>query len=91
MTIIDNNFFVMKMGFKSKLLNFKDCAVNSMIYNTYYNSDLDNDLIYLESRDGLDFTGNIFRIVEELSTGKYGDLWQPRPWKKPNIFSLIQE
>lgn len=67
-------FFVMFMGFKSKLLNLKDCAINSMIYDTYYNKDLDENLVYLESRDGLDFTGNIFRIVEELSTGKYDDL-----------------
>jgi CDP-glycerol glycerophosphotransferase len=45
-----------------------------MIYNAYYNGDLDEKLVYLESRDGLDFTGNIFRIVEELSTGNYGEL-----------------
>ena len=62
------------MGFKSKLLNFKDCAVNSMIYKAYYNDEIDSNLVYLESRDGLDFTGNILRITEELSTGKYGDL-----------------
>ena len=62
------------MGFKTKLRDFKDCTVNSMIYKAYYNDDLDDNLVYLESRDGLDFTGNIFRIVEELSTGKYGDL-----------------
>ena len=73
---VTNSFFLFcdKMGFKSKLLNFKDCAINSMIYNTYYNKDLDENLVYLESRDGLDFTGNIFRIVEELSTGNYGNL-----------------
>jgi CDP-glycerol glycerophosphotransferase len=65
---------VIKMGFKSKLRNFKDCAINSMIYNAYYNDDLDEKLVYLESRDGLDFTGNIFRIVEELSNDAYDDL-----------------
>ena len=62
------------MGLKSKLLNFKDCAVNSMIYKAYYKDEIDSNLVYLESRDGLDFTGNILRITEELSTGKYGDL-----------------
>ena len=62
------------MGFKSKLRNFKDCAVNSMIYNAYYDEDIDEKLVYLESRDGLDFTGNIFRIVEELSNAEYDDL-----------------
>ena len=79
----------MKMGFKSKLLNLKDGAINSMIYNTYYNNDLDNDLIYLESRDGLDFTGNIFRIVEELSTGKYGD-FKVHVHAKPHVVDKIR-
>ena len=68
------SFFWDIMGFKSKLINFKDCAINSMIYNTYYNKDIDENLVYLESRDGLEFTGNIFRIVEELSSGNYGNL-----------------
>lgn len=62
------------MGFKSKIRNFKDCNINSMIYNTYYNDDIDEKLVYLESRDGLDFTGNIFRIAEELSNEEYNDL-----------------
>ncbi|MBE6498985.1 MAG: glycosyltransferase [Methanobrevibacter thaueri] len=77
------------MGFKSKLLNFKDCAINSMIYNTYYNKNLDDKLIYLESRDGLDFTGNIFRIVEEISTGKYGD-FKIHVHAKPNVVNKIK-
>lgn len=37
-------------------------------YDTYYNKPLDNGLVYLESRDGMDFTGNIFRIAQELCT-----------------------
>ncbi len=77
------------MGFKSKLLNFKDCAVNSMIYNTYYNKSIDEKLVYLESRDGLDFTGNIFRIVEELSTGKYGD-FKIHVHAKPHVAKRIK-
>lgn len=77
------------MGFKSKLRNFKDCAINSMIYNEYYNSDLDENLVYLESRDGLDFTGNIFRIVEELSTGKYGD-FKIHVHAKPQVVDKIK-
>ena len=79
----------MKMGFKSKLLNFKECAVNSMIYNAYYNKDIDENLVYLESRDGLDFTGNIFRIVEELSTGNYGDL-KIHVHAKPHVVDKIK-
>ena len=78
------------MGFKSKLLNFKECAVNSMIYKTYYDDDLDEKLVYFESRDGLDFTGNIFKIVEELSTGKYGD-YKIHVHAKPNVVDKIKE
>ena len=77
------------MGFKSKLHNFKDCAVNSMIYNAYYNNDLDERLVYLESRDGLDFTGNIFRIAEELSNEKYDDL-KVYVHAKPHVVDKIK-
>ncbi len=35
-------------------------------YDTYYNKPIDDGLVYLESRDGMDFTGNIFRIAQEL-------------------------
>ena len=89
MTVSVTNLFRDKMGFKSKLRNFKDCAINSMIYNEYYNHDIDVNLVYLESRDGLDFTGNIFRIVEELSTGKYGDL-KIHVHAKPQVASKIR-
>lgn len=78
------------MGLKSKLRNLKDCAVNSMIYNVYYNNDLDENLVYLESRDGLDFTGNIFRIVEELSGGNYGNL-KIHVHAKPQVVGKIKE
>ena len=56
-----------------KIRNLKDCLDNSSIYDAYYNGSIDENLIYFESRNGRDFTGNIFRIVEEVSTGKYGD------------------
>ena len=62
------------MGFKDKFRNLKECRINSTIYNEYYNSGLEDDIVYVESRNGFDFTGNIFRIVEELSTGAYGNL-----------------
>ena len=90
MTVTNSYFFSDKMGFKSKLLNLKEYAVNSMIYNTYYNDDLDEKLVYLESRDGLDFTGNIFRIVEELSTGDYGDL-KIYVHAKPHVVDKIKD
>lgn len=62
------------MGFVTKLHHFKDCRENSKIYDIYYNEPVNEDIVYLESRNGKDFTGNIFRIAEELSTGKYGNL-----------------
>ena len=77
------------MGFKSKLVNLKDSAINSMIYEVYYKEDIDENLVYLESRDGLDFTGNIFRIVEELSTGNYGDL-KIHVHAKPHVVDKIK-
>lgn len=58
---------------KQKVLNLKQHLINSYIYNPYYNEDIDEELVYVESRDGKDFTGNILRIVEELSTGNYGN------------------
>ena len=57
-----------------KIRNLKECLDNSSIYDAYYNDSIDENLAYFESRNGRDFTGNIFRIVEELSTGNYGDL-----------------
>ena len=48
-------------------------AENSEIYSNYY-GDLDENLVYLESRDGEDFTGNLLRIAEELSKDEYNDL-----------------
>ncbi|MBR7051101.1 MAG: CDP-glycerol glycerophosphotransferase family protein [Methanobrevibacter sp.] len=77
------------MDFKTKLRNFKDCAVNSMIYKAYYDDGLDDNLVYFESRDGLDFTGNIFRIVEELSTGKYGN-FKIHVHAKPQVVDKIK-
>lgn len=56
-----------------KLRNLKECKDNSEIYDIYYNEKLNNQLIYFESRNGFDFAGNIFRIIEELSNGEYGE------------------
>ena len=62
------------MALIDRLHNFNDCHMNSQIYDIYYNGDIDSQIVYLESRNGKDFTGNIFRIAEELSSGRYGDL-----------------
>ena len=52
---------------KKEKKNFNSIS-NSSIYSNYYKK-IDENLVYLESREGHDFTGNIFKIVEELSTG----------------------
>ena len=56
---------------KKEKKNFNSIS-NSSIYSNYYKK-IDENLVYLESREGHDFTGNIFKIVEELSTGNYGN------------------
>ncbi|MBQ6512551.1 CDP-glycerol glycerophosphotransferase family protein [Methanobrevibacter sp.] len=61
------------MQLRQKIRNIRDCYDNTSIYDAYYSSPIDENLIYFESRNGRDFTGNIFRIIEELSTGAYGD------------------
>ena len=60
------------MSFKQKIKNIKQYSINDLIYYNYYHKKIDENLVYVESRDGNDFTGNILRIVEELSSGKYG-------------------
>ena len=57
-----------------KVKNLRELSINNSIYRNYYDKEIDENLVYVESRDGNDFTGNILRIVEELSTGNYGNL-----------------
>ncbi|WP_407393353.1 CDP-glycerol glycerophosphotransferase family protein [Methanobrevibacter sp.] len=68
----------------------KEYAINSYIYNTYYHKKIDENLVYVESRDGNDFAGNILRIVEELSTGKYGS-FRIVVYAKDNVHKKIKE
>lgn len=46
---------------------------NSYWYAFSYKRKIDENMIFVESRDGLDFTGNIFRIVEELAKDEYSN------------------
>ena len=75
---------------KNKILTLKRALINSYIYRTYYNEEIDEELVYVESRDGKDFTGNILRIVEELSTGKYGN-FKIVVYAKKDVHLKIQE
>lgn len=61
------------MGLRNRFRHMKEEAINSYIYQSYYDDSIDESIVYMESRDGNDFTGNILRIAEELSGGAYGD------------------
>ena len=78
------------MGFKQKIRNIKDCKDNSSIYDVYYKENIDESLIYFESRNGRDFAGNILRIIEEISTGRYGD-FTIHVFAKPAVKLKIEE
>ena len=58
---------------KKHINTAKGYLANSWCYYVYENIPLDENLIFVESRDGKDFTGNIFRIVEELQKPEYGN------------------
>ena len=79
-----------KKKLKKKLKKLKEISINSLIYNAYYHKKIDENLVYVESRDGKDFAGNILRIVEELSTGKYGD-YKIVVYAKENVHPKIKE
>ena len=60
-------------NFKKKIKTIKRNFFNSLIYYIYYHIKINENVVYVESRDGNDFTGNILRIVEEISSGEYGN------------------
>ena len=60
-------------GLKKSIKKWKKQYYNSYIYYSYYHSKIDEKAVYVQSRGGDDLTGNMLRMVEELSTGKYGD------------------
>lgn len=51
-------------------------TLNSIYYFAYYRIPLFKKLVFIESRDGKDFAGNMLRISVELSTGKFGKFYQ---------------
>lgn len=75
---------------KEDINEFKQHLINSLIYYNYYHKKIDDNLVYVESRQGNDFTGNVLRIVEELSTGNYGN-FKIHVYAKPEVQSKIKE
>ena len=52
--------------------NIKECLINSEVYNVYYNRPVRDDLVFVESRNGKDFAGNILRLAVRIRE-LYGD------------------
>ena len=62
-------------GLKKSIKKWKKQYYNSYIYYSYYHSKIDEKAVYVQSRGGDDLTGNMLRMVEELSTGKKKEPW----------------
>ncbi len=77
------------MWIRDTLNDLKGYSINSLIYYNYYHKKIDENLVYVESREGCDFTGNILRIVEELSTGNYGN-FKIHVFAKPSVVDKIK-
>ena len=52
----------LKAKLKRNVGKYKESMINTSIYKAY-DEGIDESIVYVESRDGNDFTGNIFRIV----------------------------
>lgn len=59
---------------KRKWNTAKEDIKNSLCYFVYYHRKLDENLVFIESRDGMDFAGNLLRIAQELSREEYSHL-----------------
>lgn len=75
---------------KKDIKRFKQHFINDLIYYNYYHRKIDNNLVFVDSRQGNDFTGNVLRIVEELSTGKYGN-FKIQVYAKSGVEDRIKE
>lgn len=78
-----------KKNLKRKCDVYKIASINSAVYRAYKKK-TDKNLIYMESRDGNDFTGNILRIAEEISSGKYGN-FKIHVFAKKEVHSKIRQ
>lgn len=60
--------------FKDKIKSIQILLMQTLIYYYYYHRKVNNQLVYIESKSGEDFAGNMLRIAEELSKPEYGKL-----------------
>lgn len=73
-----------------KFEDLKYASINSLIYYNYYHKKIDENLVYVECKNGKDFSGNIFRIVEELSKDVYSN-FKIVVYAKKNVHPKIKE
>lgn len=63
---------ILQTGPGKKANQLRKLLLRSYWFSFCYKKPIDEKLIFVESRDGRDFAGNILRIVEELASGRYG-------------------
>lgn len=73
-----------------KFRNLHILLIHSWWYFIYSHVKLDENLVYVESRDAMDLGGNTFRIVEELSKGEYGKM-KVVIWVKKEALPKVRE
>lgn len=61
------------MNFKKLKKKVKSYKKNTTLNDYYHNLQIDNNLIFLESKNGNDIAGNIFYLLKELSNKEYAD------------------
>lgn len=64
---------IMQKNARDELKLHKHTYINNSIYAKNLNRKIKNFALFV-SKNGTDLAGNIFRIIEELATGKYGRL-----------------
>lgn len=78
------------MNLKKSKNKIKKTLKNGTLIKYYKNLEVDEKLIFLESKSGRDIGGNIFYILKELSKKEYGDYKVVLSLKK-NLFEIKEE
>ena len=78
------------MNLKKSLNKYKKSIINSLIYSKYNHGKIDDNLIYIESKHGDDFSSNIMRIIEELSNEEYSK-FKIYVYAKKEVIPYIKE
>ncbi|WP_304093798.1 glycosyltransferase [Methanobrevibacter ruminantium] len=52
---------------KKEMGKHRDILINMSTYHTYYHTKIDEDIVYIESKNGKNFLSNLVSITEEIS------------------------